>query len=81
MDLGTNPKSLNQKENIMRAMFDNLEDFAIFNAAPHLFSVSAPYQHCSNSANQPVFVSLISGKESEFKRRVSQFNGVTLVAH
>lgn len=60
------------------AMFDNVQAFAVFNAKPHLFTVSAPTQIGCNDADQPVFVELLSGGAKMFASRVSQFGGMVL---
>ena len=60
------------------AMFTDVRQFAIFNAKPHLFTVSKPSQTGTSDANSPVFISLVSGCGAEFAARVGQFGGVTL---
>jgi len=64
--------------NKMIAMFDSVKDFAVFNSKPHLFHYSQPYQMGANGANLPVYVKLVSGDESQFQRRVEQFNGLVM---
>ena len=60
------------------AMFDNGQAFAVFNAKPHLFTVSSPTQMGCNDADQPVFVELLSGGAKMFASRVSQVGGMVL---
>ena len=62
----------------MKAMFDTVMEFAKFNAVPHLFRYSDPYQLGCNDANCAVFVALVAGNADEFARRVRQFGGVVL---
>jgi hypothetical protein len=62
----------------MIAMFNSVKEFAVFNSKPHTFHYGKPYQMGANSANLPVYVKLVSGSESMFKRRVEQFNGLVM---
>ena len=62
----------------MKAMFDGVREFAKFNAKPHLFSYSQPYQLGGNDVNSPVYVDLTSGDAVQFASRVEQFGGVVL---
>lgn len=62
----------------MKALFNSVRDYAVFAAKPHLFAIGEPYQLGVNCANSGVYVELVSGKETEFARRVEQFGGVIL---
>ena len=62
----------------MIAMFNNVKEFASFNAKPHLFSFSEPYQKFSFGDDQEVFIDLIDGCKEIFKSRVEQFGGLCL---
>lgn len=64
----------------MYAMFDNVKAFAAFNAKPHLFGYSAPYQMTVSGADQPVYVNLTTGQAEVFASRVEQFGGLTFGA-
>lgn len=62
----------------LTAMFDNVKDFAVFNAKPHLFTIAAPTQMFCNDIDHPVYVELESGCAEMFTIRVKQFGGLVL---
>lgn len=63
----------------MKAMFNTVKDFAIFNAKPHLFTFGEPYQIGGDTGKDgAVFVELRSGCKAMFASRVDQFGGVVL---
>lgn len=59
-------------------MFNNVNEFAIFNSKPHLFSFSEPYQLGCAGEDQDVFIDLTDGCKDVFKARVEQFGGICL---
>lgn len=62
----------------MKAMFNTVKEFAVFNSKPHLFTFGEPYQSIFEGEDEPVYIDFISGSEDQFKSRVEQFGGLTL---
>lgn len=62
----------------MKAMFNTVKEFAVFNSKPHLFNFGEPYQAFCEGEDEPVYIDFISGSEEQFKSRVEQFGGLTL---
>jgi len=60
----------------MIAQFDNVKQFAIFNAQPHLVTYSTPYQLGVSDKDLPVYVELHTGSKHDFVERVEQFGGI-----